>query len=135
MLWNPEVHFCIYKSSLPVRILSQINPVHALTSHFLKIHLILSSLYGLGLPTGFFPSVFPTKTLCAPLLAPICNTPCPSHSYQLITQITFGEEYRSLSSSLCSLLHLPVTFVPLRPKYPQNPILKHPQPIFLPEHE
>jgi hypothetical protein len=26
----------------------------------------------------------------------------------LITRITFGDEYRSLSSSLCSLLHFPV---------------------------
>jgi hypothetical protein len=31
----------------------------------------------------------------------------------LITQIIFGEKYRSLSSSLCSFLHSPVTFVPL----------------------
>jgi hypothetical protein len=27
----------------------------------------------------------------------------------LITRIMFGDEYRSLSSSLCSLLHSPVT--------------------------
>jgi hypothetical protein len=27
----------------------------------------------------------------------------------LITGIIFGDEYRSLSSSLCSLLHFPVT--------------------------
>jgi hypothetical protein len=39
----------------------------------------------------------------------------------LITQIIFGEEYRSVSSSLCSFLHYPV---PLRPKYsPQQLIL------------
>jgi hypothetical protein len=36
----------------------------------------------------------------------------------LITRIIFGDEYRSLSSSLCSLLHSPCRLVPLRPKYP-----------------
>jgi hypothetical protein len=33
---NPEVHDHIEQSSPPVLILSQINPVHASTSHFLK---------------------------------------------------------------------------------------------------
>jgi hypothetical protein len=41
-----------------------------------------------------------------------------------------GEEYRSWSSLLWSFL------VPPRPKYvysPQHPVLKHPQPTFLPQ--
>jgi hypothetical protein len=44
-----------------------------------------------------------------------------------------GKEYRSLSSSLCNFLHS-CYLIPLRPKYfPQHPILKHPQPMFLPQ--
>jgi len=37
----------------------------------------------------------------------------PPISLFSITQILFGEEYRSLSSSLCSFLHSPVTSSPL----------------------
>ena len=65
--------------------------------------LILSSHLNLCLPSGLFPSGFPTKNLYTSLPSPICAT-CPANLILLdfITRTILGEQYRSLSSSLCS---------------------------------
>jgi hypothetical protein len=109
ILWNPKVHYHIHKCLPTLSIMSQLNPVHTPTFHFLKIHLILSSHVCLGLPSHLFPSGFPTKTLNTPLPSHICATSPAYLILDFITHTILGEEYRSWSSSLWSFLHSPFT--------------------------
>ena len=68
--------------------------------------LILSSHLRLGLPSGLFPSGFPTSTLYTPLRTPIRAT-CPAHLILLdfITRTILGDEYKPFNL-IQSLKHL-----------------------------
>ena len=95
--------------------------------------LILSSRLCLGRLSDLFISGFLTKILYASLLSPLhASYPAPLVLLDLIIQIIFNEDYISWSSSLCSLLHAPVTQSLLGTKcLPQHPILEQRQPTFL----
>ena len=109
ILWNPKVHYCIHKCRPPVHILKQIDPVHTLNPTYWRSISILSSHLSLGLPSGLFPLRFSHQNpvYTSPLRI---DTTCPTHLilFELITRTILGEEYRPLSSSLCSFLHSPV---------------------------
>ena len=92
--------------------LSWASPIQSMYPHptSWRSVLILFTHLRLGLPSGLFPSGFPTKNLYTPLSSPIRAT-CPTHLIILdfITRTILGEQYKSFSSSLCNLLHSPIT--------------------------
>ena len=77
--------------------LSWASPIQSIYPHSTSWRSILklSTYLRLCLPSGLFPSGFPTKTLYTTLSSPI-HTTCPAHLILLdfITCTIFGEEYR-----------------------------------------
>ena len=107
---NPKVHYRTHKRPLPVSILGQPNPVHIPTSHLLEFRPNITHPSTPRSPQ-WFPSLrFPHQDPIHPLSSPIRAT-FPAHLILLdfITRIILGEGYKSFSSSLCNLLHYPVT--------------------------
>ena len=94
-------------------------------SHFLKIHLNIIVPSMPGSPQWSLFSGIPQKLAQASLL-PIRAT-CPTNLILLyfITRTIFGEQYRSLSSSLCTFLHSSVTSSLLGPNILLNPLFSN----------
>ena len=107
---NPKVHYRTHNSPSTVPILSQLDPFQTPTSHFLKIHrnIILPSKP--RSPQWSLSFWFPHQTQYTPLLSPRSAT-CPTHLTlrDLTTRTLLGEQYRSLSSTLWSVL--PIQYV------------------------
>jgi hypothetical protein len=86
ILWNQEVHYRIHKYPPPASPIQSIPPHPTSWIFTLK----LSSHLRLDLPSGLFPSGFPTKTL---------HTPLPPLWYvdttQQRTKVLFNEHYLS----------------------------------------
>ena len=92
--------------------LSWVRPIQSTPLHptAWRSILILSSHLHLGIPRDLFSSGLPTRTLYAPLLSHVRATRTAHLIFlYFIAVITSADEYRSRSSSLCSLLHSPVT--------------------------
>jgi hypothetical protein len=102
ILPTPMVYYRIHKFPSLVPTLRQLSPVHITTSHFLKFHLNIMLPSMPVSPLVPFVQFFPQKP-CTPSLLPIGNTFPQPNLLDFITRTIFGEQYSSLSFSLCSL--------------------------------
>jgi len=103
--------------------MSQLDPVHIFTSHFLKINFNIILALMPRSPKWSISFRFPHQNPTHASLYPIRAT-CPVHHILInfITRIIFGKQYRLLSYSLCSFLHSPVTSSLLDPNILLNNI-------------
>ena len=113
---NPKVHYRTYKRPPTVSILGQPNPVHIPTSHLLEIHPNITHPFKPRSPQWSLSLRFRHQDPILPLSSPIRAT-FPAHLILLdfITRTILCEDYRFFSSSLCNLLHSPVTSSLLHP--------------------
>ena len=107
---NPKVHYRTHKRPPTVSLLGQPNPVHIPTSQLLEIR---PNIIHPSTPRSlqWSPSLrfLPPQDPIHPPLTHTRHMPSPSHTSRFYHPKILGEEYKSISSSLCNLPHSLVT--------------------------
>jgi hypothetical protein len=105
ILWNPKVHYRVDKSP-PLWSLSWARPIQSIPPQPISLRSIFISYIHLrlGLPSGLFPSCFPTNILYA-VLSHSCYMPCSCHPWHDHSNYT----WRSVQVMKLPIMQLPVT--------------------------
>jgi len=135
-LWEPKVHYRIHKYPPPIPFLSQLDPVNTLTSHFPNIHLNIILPSTPEFPKWSLSLRFLHHKPLIHLSSPhTCYMPRPSNSSLFYYPKNIWWTVRIIKLLIMQFFPLPCYLVPLRPRYsPQHPILKYPEPTFLPQY-
>ena len=125
ILWNPNVHYRIHKCPPPVPI-SKLDPVHILTSHFLKIYINITFPSTPGSPMWSLSLRFSHQNpVYASLLPHTRYMPRPSHSYWFYHLYYIGWGVQIIKFLLCSFLYSPLTSSLLGPNVLLNTLFSN----------